>query len=102
MNKIDLTHRQAIVTGGARGIGLAIARRLLQSGAGVSLWDVDAAALAQAKTELDPLGVVHTAAVDITNADSTEAAAASSAGALGKLDILVNNAGVAGLNAKTW
>src|SRR5580698_5017114 len=102
MNKIDLTNRHAIVTGGARGIGFAIARRLLQSGAGVSLWDVDGAALAQAKQELDPLGVVHTAVVDITDAESTEAAAASSAGGLGKLDILVNNAGVAGLNAKTW
>ena len=102
MNKIDLTQRRAIVTGGARGIGFAIARRLLQSGAGVSLWDVDGAALAEAKRELDPLGVVHTAVVDITDAESTEAAAASSAGALGKLDILVNNAGVAGLNAKAW
>ena len=103
MNQIDLTQRCAIVTGGARGIGLAIARRLLQSGAGVSLWDVDAAALAQAAQELKPLGgVVHTATVDVTNAESTEAAAAASAKALGKLDILVNNAGIAGANAKTW
>jgi NAD(P)-dependent dehydrogenase (short-subunit alcohol dehydrogenase family) len=102
MNKIDLTHRNAIVTGGARGIGLAIARRLLQSGASVSLWDVDAMALAQAKQELDPLGIIHTATVDVSDAESTEAAVASSVQALGKLDILVNNAGVAGLNAKTW
>jgi NAD(P)-dependent dehydrogenase (short-subunit alcohol dehydrogenase family) len=102
MNDIDLTHRNAIVTGGARGIGLAIARRLLQSGASVSLWDVDGIALAQAKQELDPLGTVHTAVVDVTEAESTEAAVASSAQALGKIDILVNNAGVAGLNAKTW
>jgi NAD(P)-dependent dehydrogenase (short-subunit alcohol dehydrogenase family) len=102
MNAIDLTHRNAIVTGGARGIGLAIARRFLQSGASVSLWDMDVMALAHAKKDLDPLGIIHTVAVDVTDADSTEAAVASSAQALGKLDILVNNAGVAGFNAKTW
>ena len=76
MNKIDLTHRNAIVTGGARGIGLAIARRFLQSGASVSLWDMDAMALAQAKKELDPLGIIHTATVNVTDAESTEAARA--------------------------
>lgn len=102
MNKIDLTTRTAIVTGGARGIGLAIAQRLLQSGASVSLWDVDPAALAQAASELKSLGTVHTATVDVTSAESTEAAAAATAQALGKLDILVNNAGIAGNNAKTW
>jgi 2-dehydro-3-deoxy-L-rhamnonate dehydrogenase (NAD+) len=102
MNKIDLTQRSAIVTGGARGIGLAIARRLLESGASVSLWDVDDTALAQASEELKSPGKVHTATVDVTRADSAEAAAASTAQALGKLDILVNNAGVAGTNAKTW
>ena len=102
MNAIDLTHRNAIVTGGARGIGLAIARRFLQSGASVSLWDMDGMALAQAKAELDPLGIIHTAVVNVADAESTEAAVAASAQALGKLDILVNNAGVAGQNAKTW
>lgn len=102
MNKIDLTHRNAIVTGGARGIGLAIARRLLESGASVSLWDVDAAALTQAQEELKSLGTVHTAVVDVTSAESAVAAAESSVKALGKLDILVNNAGIAGGNVKTW
>jgi NAD(P)-dependent dehydrogenase (short-subunit alcohol dehydrogenase family) len=102
MNKIDLTHRAAIVTGGARGIGLAIARRLLASGASVSLWDVDAAALAQAQEELHAHGTVHAAVMDVTIAESAEAAASASAQALGKLDILVNNAGIAGANAKTW
>ncbi|HAM73945.1 MAG TPA: 3-oxoacyl-ACP reductase, partial [Verrucomicrobiales bacterium] len=48
MNQIDLTGQNAIVTGGARGIGLAIARRLLNSGARVSLWDKDESALAAA------------------------------------------------------
>ena len=99
MNKIDLAHRTAIVTGGARGIGLAIARRLLESGASVSLWDVDPAALTQAREELACLGTVHVAVVDVASAESSEAAAAASMQALGRLDILVNNAGVAGANA---
>ncbi|MGB8170943.1 MAG: SDR family NAD(P)-dependent oxidoreductase [Chthoniobacteraceae bacterium] len=102
MNKIDLSHRNAIVTGGARGIGFAIATRLLESGTRVSLWDVDAAALAHAADELKVLGTVHTAVVDVTSAESAEAGAESAAQALGKLDILVNNAGIAGANAKTW
>ena len=92
----------AVVTGGARGIGLAIARRLLDSGARVSLWDVNAAALAGAAQELNLPASVHTAVVDVTSAESTEAAAAATVEALGKLDILVNNAGIAGTNAKTW
>jgi 2-dehydro-3-deoxy-L-rhamnonate dehydrogenase (NAD+) len=48
MNQIDLKNRRAVVTGGARGIGYAIARRLLQSGATVSLWDLDVDAMAEA------------------------------------------------------
>ena len=102
MNNIDLTGRCAIVTGGARGIGVAIATRLLQSGASVSLWDMDAAALDEATAKLKPLGRTHTVVVDVTRVDSVDAAATSSAQALGKLDILVNNAGIAGANAKTW
>ena len=49
MNQIDLSGRNAVVTGGARGIGYAIAQRLLQSGASVSVWDVDPEAAAEAK-----------------------------------------------------
>lgn len=102
MNQIDLKDRVAIVTGGARGIGHAIAERMLRSGAGVCLWDIDAAALEAAKAELAALGKVHTATVDLTSISSVEAAAASTIGAFGKIDILVNNAGIAGTNAKTW
>ncbi len=102
MNQIDLKDRVAIITGGARGIGLAIAKRMLQSGANVCLWDMDADALTAAKTELTSLGKVHTATVDVTSLSSVEAGAASTIGAFGKIDILVNNAGIAGTNAKTW
>jgi len=102
MNQIDLQNRAAIVTGGARGIGLAITERLLASGARVSLWDIDATALEQAAAELAGAGTVHTATVDLADFASVHAAAESTANAFGKIDILVNNAGVAGTNAKTW
>ncbi len=102
MNQIDLENRHAIVTGGARGIGFAIAQRLLSSGASVSLWDRDAAALKEAQATLGSPEKTHTAVVDVTKADSVESAVQASAGAFGKLDILVNNAGIAGANAKTW
>ena len=102
MNKIDLTHRSAIVTGGARGIGRAIAERLLASGARVSLWDVDATALASASAEMGSPDTVHTATVDLANLASVQAATEATAAAFGKIDILVNNAGITGGNAKTW
>ena len=102
MNNIDLTNRNAIVTGGARGIGAAIAQRLLQSGAQVALWDKDADALAAARKQLAAHGTVFTAAMDVTDAGSVEAAVQSTLAAFGKLHILVNNAGVAGTNAKVW
>jgi 3-oxoacyl-[acyl-carrier protein] reductase len=102
MNKIDLNQRVAIVTGGARGIGRSIAERLLASGARVSLWDIDAAALAAAASELGAPGAVHTVMVNLADLASVQAAAESTAAAFGKIDILVNNAGITGGNAKTW
>ena len=102
MNKIDLYQRVAIVTGGARGIGRSIAERLLASGARVSLWDIDAAALAAAASELGAPGAVHTVMVNLADLASVQAAAESTAAAFGKIDILVNNAGITGGNAKTW
>jgi len=66
MNKIDLEGRVAVVTGGAQGIGYAIAERMLASGASVSLWDADAAKLAEAK---GTLGNGHYEDVDSMFAD---------------------------------
>ena len=102
MNQIDLKNRAAIITGGARGIGRAIAERFLASGAKVSLWDVDPAALEQASGELASPGAVHTVTVNLADFASVQAAAEATAVAFGKLDILVNNAGITGGNAKTW
>jgi 2-dehydro-3-deoxy-L-rhamnonate dehydrogenase (NAD+) len=104
MNAIDLKNRTAIVTGGARGIGFAIAKRMLASGATVMLWDVDAAALDQAGAALqaEADGRVHAAVVDVTDAAAIARAVAADLRELGKVDILVNNAGITGGNAPLW
>ncbi len=58
MNRIDLNHRHAVITGGAQGIGFSVAARLLASGASVSLWDRDKETLDNALKELESQGVV--------------------------------------------
>ncbi len=102
MNQIDLNGRVAVVTGGARGIGYAIAQRLMVSGARVSLWDRDATALTEAAKSLAAAGEVATETVDLTDPAAVEAAAHSTARRFGRIDILINNAGIAGVNKKTW
>lgn len=102
MNTIDLKGRTAIITGGARGIGFAAARRILASGAAVALWDIDADALATASEELGKSGRVHTAVVELTDEASIRKAADALIRDAGQIDILVNNAGITGGNAPTW
>jgi 3-oxoacyl-[acyl-carrier protein] reductase len=102
MNRIDLDGRVAVVTGGAQGIGYAIAERMLASGAAVSLWDADAAKLAEAKGALGSAGRVFVEEVELTSESAVAAATARTLGAAGKIDILVNNAGITGGNAPTW
>jgi NAD(P)-dependent dehydrogenase (short-subunit alcohol dehydrogenase family) len=102
MNKIDLEGRKAIITGGARGIGYAIAERLLASGASCSLWDRDDARLARAEKSLAAAGKVHAVVVDITQPESADAAAEATLRHFGAIDILVNNAGIAGVTKPLW
>ena len=102
MNQIDLKGRVAVITGGARGIGYAVAERMLQSGASVVLWDVMNDRLSTSQAALSKLGKVETATVDITDEPQVLAAAAAAVKALGKIDILVNSAGITGPNQKTW
>ncbi len=101
MNSKHLDGRHAVVTGGARGIGLAIARRLRAHGAKICLWDRDSAALAAAAGELGEGTCTET--LDLTDAAAVVGAAESTASRWGgRIDILVNTAGIAGVNRKTW
>ena len=96
MNQLDMQGRAAIVTGGAAGIGLAIARRLIASGARVSLWDRDAAALEAAAQSLGH--GTHVATVDVTREETVATAFAASTAALKRIDALVCSAGITGPN----
>ena len=102
MNQIDLKKRKAVVTGGAQGIGLSIASRLIASGAAVSLWDRDEELLRKAVADLSSLGEVSMEVVDVASAGSVEAATNSAILKHKKIDILVANAGIAGPNYKSW
>ena len=99
MNRIDLRGRRAVVTGGSSGIGFAVARRFAESGATVSLWDVDERGLARA-TERLPAALA--CRVDITKEDAVTHATAQTTQELGGIDILVNSAGIAGQQQKLW
>jgi len=79
MNQFDFGGRSAVVTGGAQGIGAAIAKRLRSSGAKVAIWDLDGSPR-----------------VDVADAESVRAATERTLRELGKIDVLVNNAGIAG------
>jgi len=92
----ELENQGVIVTGAARGIGLAIARRFTELGAIVSGWDVDSASMAA-----DP-AFAHSIAADVTDQASVEAAFAASVQALGKVSVLIANAGVNGPTKPAW
>ncbi|WP_347358654.1 3-oxoacyl-ACP reductase FabG [Bdellovibrio sp.] len=94
MNNInfDFKNKNAIVTGGASGIGFQITRSFLEAGGNVSIWDYSEQALQNAKAELSQYSAqLHLAQVDVGNRDSVSKAAASLPWAV---DILVNNAGI--------
>ena len=102
MNAIDLKGRSAIVTGGAQGIGRAIAERLLASGAAVALWDRDGELLAGTARQLADHGEVSTADVDVTDAEAVANAFAGTVRRHGAVDVMVNNAGIAGPTMPSW
>ena len=96
MNQIDLAGQHAVVTGGAQGIGFAIAKRLAASGAKVTLWDMSADRLETAKASLAGAASI---VVDVTDADAVVAAHKRSEAEGGPVSICVNSAGIAGPNA---
>jgi NAD(P)-dependent dehydrogenase (short-subunit alcohol dehydrogenase family) len=91
-----LAGRRAVVTGGAAGIGRAIAAAYLDEGASVLIADIDAAAAAATAEQLSPAGNMTAIGCDVTSADDTRALAAAAVERLGGVDVLVNNAGLSG------
>jgi 3-oxoacyl-[acyl-carrier protein] reductase len=100
VNKLDFRGRHAVVTGGASGLGHAIAKRLIVSGGSVSVWDVDAQAAARAARQLGDQA--HPVAVDVADVDSVQRAVDDARRHAGRIDALVNSAGITGPNAKLW
>ena len=100
MNQLDLKGRHAVITGGAAGLGLAIAHRLLASGASVTLWDINAQALDAAVRELG--AKADSVLVNVTEHESVAAAAKQTAQRHSAIDALVNSAGITGPNVKLW
>ena len=102
MNKIDLKNKNAVVTGGAQGIGLAISELFLESGASVSLWDRDEALVKKTAQKLSSKGNVEAVVMEVSDLTSVENAVKSTQNSLGSIDILVCNAGIAGPTEKLW
>ena len=102
MNRIDLNEKVAVITGGAQGIGLAIAERMLDSGASVSLWDRDQKLVEETVRSLETRGMAEAVVVDVTDLASVKSATEKTKNSMGSIDILVCNAGIGGPNMKVW
>lgn len=95
MNSYDFDDQVAVITGGAQGIGYAVAKRMIENGAKVAIWDFDTD-LAQASAFELGATALH---CDVSDWDSVQAAAEQTEHQFGRIDVLVNSAGVAGANA---
>ncbi|MGI8896259.1 MAG: SDR family NAD(P)-dependent oxidoreductase [Casimicrobiaceae bacterium] len=96
MNRLDFANRAAVITGGAAGIGLAVAQRLADSGAQVALWDRDEKILGEAQRKIGERA--HSFMLDVADADAVGRAARETADTCGGIDILVCSAGISGPN----
>ena len=100
MNQLDFAGRHAIVTGGATGLGFAIAQRLIASGGSVTLWDRDAASMQRAAAQLGERA--SAVEVDVSQHPSVQAAVQATLRHSTRIDALVNSAGITGPNTKVW
>ncbi|PBI87042.1 3-oxoacyl-[acyl-carrier-protein] reductase FabG [Variovorax boronicumulans] len=100
MNRLDFEGRHAVVTGGATGLGLGIAQRLVASGGSVTLWDRDEAAAGRAAEALG--AKAFALKVDVTQQPSVAKAVAATLAHAPRIDALVNSAGITGPNVKLW
>jgi len=100
MNKFDLIDKSAIITGGAQGFGLDIAKKFLDHGAKVRLWDIDEKELKKVKNKINNSNL-EIDVVDVANykvvIDTVDNISKTS-----KIDILINNAGITGPTAELW
>ena len=90
------------MTGGAQGIGFAVAERLAASGASISIWDRDESRMAEAAGQLGTASPAHTQFVEVTDPESVSTAVTASVAALGGIDIMINSAGIAGPTMPAW
>jgi len=100
MNQLDLKGRHAVITGGAVGLGFAIAQRVLASGGSVTLWDMNAQALEKARAQLG--SGVNGVVVDVASHASVVDAVKQTVARTPVIDALVNSAGITGPNVKVW
>lgn len=93
----SLREMTAVITGGAKGIGLGIARELARHGCRIAIWDMDQDALCAATEEVAALGVeVQAFQVNVAAEDQVEETVAQLRASFGRIDVLVNNAGIGG------
>jgi len=100
MNQLDFQGRHAVVTGGATGLGYAIAQRLIASGGSVTLWDRDTATMQRAVAQLGERA--RAVAVDVSQHASVQAGVQATRAHTARIDALVNSAGITGPNTKVW
>jgi len=102
MNQIDLGNKKAVITGGAQGIGLAIAELFIDSGAKVTLWDRDHKLVNETASRLSSKGSVEAVVTDVSDLNSVKDALKKTKEFMGEIDILICNAGISGPNEKLW
>jgi 3-oxoacyl-[acyl-carrier protein] reductase len=102
MNSYDLNGRVAIITGAGQGIGLTVAERMLDSGASVSVWDIDQKLLDALEQKHGKSGKLQVLNANIGQLDAVERAVKATLERFKKIDILINNAAIVGPNANTW
>ena len=100
MNNFDLKNRTAIISGGAQGFGLGIAKNFIQSGAEVIIWDIDVKTLELIKKKLNGK-ILYAQVVDVSNYENVKKGIEEITKTK-KIDIFVNNAGITGLTAGLW
>ena len=100
MNKFDLNNRTAVITGGAQGFGLDIAKKFLKFGANVIIWDIDKKELEKTSKGINNERLSFNI-VDVSNFEQVTKAV-SKITAASNIDILINNAGITGSTSTVW